>query len=342
MKQDREQLLKEQERLVRLHPMIDQQLRNISGVDHVGVGAKERGGELTGDLCFRVYVREKKPVGDLKAEEVIPSHIMGIQTDVLVKKSLEPIAADRGRHRPLRGGIQIRNQRVDEGKARNAGTLGVLVTKVVSSSSKLMGLTCQHVLAHGVYNLANPNAPTGLAVGQPDYSTCCCCVCGDVGYVFSVQKDADVDCGLVELKEDLVADISSSSMVNRIEGIGDISGVAQAVCFERVRKRGAGTQVTEGIVVDVRYEGSQILIRPTGGSSVFADFGDSGSVLVNDSDKIVGLVWAANRNQINFQSSSSSQGIFTRPEAVANHIGPVMSALGISIAGQDAILVVQF
>jgi hypothetical protein len=334
MRLKREDILLEQERLIRLRPMVEVQLKTIAGVDHVGVGVKEINNELSDHLCFRVYVKEKKPKHALQSSEVIPTDILGAKTDVLCKSEILRIS-DRKRHRPLSGGIQVRTERVDGDPPRLAGTLGILVTSTSSSSGKLMALTCHHVVSEGVYAPADPNASVGMKVGQPTYSTCCCCVCGDIGSVFKVQKDTNVDCALIDLKQNLVDDVSSSSMQNHIEGIGAITGVAQAVCFEHVRKRGAGTEITEGNVVEVMFDGGQILVRPIDGTMVFADFGDSGAVLVNDANKIIGLLWAANRNVTHFPNSSSS-GTFFRKEGVANHIGPVMGALGITIGGQDS------
>lgn len=314
--------------------MVESQLKQLANVDHVGVGVKEIDNELSDDLCFRVYVKEKKAKQFLQTSDLIPTEIFGAKTDVIRRSEIQDIS-DRSRHRPLRGGIQLRTERVDGARPRLAGTIGALVTSISSSSGKLMALTCQHVVSEGVFAPANPNAVVGMKVGQPTYSTCCCCVCGDIGTVFKVQKDANVDCALIDLKQNLIDDISSSSMQNFIEGIGGVNGVAQAVCFEHVKKRGAATELTEGTVVEVMFDGSQILIRPTAGTNVFADFGDSGAVLLNDANKIIGLVWAANRNVMDFPNSSSS-GTFFRKEGVANHIGAVMGALGITIAGQNS------
>ncbi|MEX6688086.1 hypothetical protein QTN47_11305 [Danxiaibacter flavus] len=334
MRQTREDILLEQERLIRLRPMVESQLKQLANVDHVGVGVKEINNELSDDLCFRVYVREKKAKQSLQPSDIIPTEIFGAKTDVIRRSEILDIS-DRGRHRPLRGGIQLRTERVDGSRPRLAGTIGALVTSISSSSGKLMALTCQHVVSEGVFAPANPNAVIGMKVGQPTYSTCCCCVCGDIGTVFKVQKDANVDCALIDLKQNLIDDISSSSMQNFIEGIGGVNGVAQAVCFEHVKKRGAATELTEGIVVEVVFDGSQILVRPDAGANVFADFGDSGAVLLNAANKVIGLIWAANRNVMDFPNSSSS-GTFFRKEGVANHIGAVMGALGITIAGQNS------
>ncbi len=334
MRPTREDILLEQERLIRLRPMVESQLKQLANVDHVGVGVKEVNNELSDDLCFRVYVKEKKAKQFLQSSDIIPVEIFGAKTDVIRRSEILDIS-DRSRHRPLRGGIQLRTERVDGDRPRLAGTIGALVTSISSSSGKLMALTCQHVVSEGVFAPTNPNLVIGMKVGQPTYSTCCCCVCGDIGTVFKVQKDANVDCALIDLKQNLVDDISSSSMQNIIEGIGGVNGVAQAVCFEHVKKRGAATEVTEGTVVEVMFDGSQILIRPIAGTNVFADFGDSGAVLLNDANKIIGLVWAANRNVMDFPNSSSS-GTFFRKEGVANHIGAVMGALGITIAGQNS------
>ena len=324
----------EQERLIRLHGMIAPQLKKYPNVDHVGVGIKEVGGELTDEICYRVYVRKKEPASTLSSEEVIPQKIMGIKTDILLKQELHKVE-DFDRYRPLRGGVMLRNQRYEhEGKVlRGAGTLGLIVNH--TASGELKGLTCHHVVDDGVHDPGNVNA-TGISIGQPRYiKCCCCCTYNEIGTVHSALKNATVDCALVDLEEDIRNDITDGDddFTNRIEGLGDVVGVAQAVCCELVHKRGAKTLVTHGQVIDVLYEGSQLLIR-SNDANPFADFGDSGSVIINDSNEVVGLLWAAIRSDQDLAGTANPRQIpFTRNHGVANHIGPVMTALGFTIAG---------
>ncbi|MDO1444634.1 hypothetical protein Q0590_00145 [Rhodocytophaga aerolata] len=338
-------MLLEQERLVRLHGMVEPQLIKYPGVDHVGVGVKEVKGDLTHELCFRVYVKKKRSLGELAPADTIPQKVMGIKTDVLEKGETYKVA-DFTTYRPLRGGVMIRNQRYqNEGETiRGTGTLGLIVTH--TASGELKGLTCHHVVDDGVHDPGDPNA-VGIEIGQPRYiKCCCCCTFNEFGEVHSARKDATVDCALVTLEADFRTAITNDGLTNRIEGIGDITGVAQAVCCERVRKRGAATQLTEGTVVDVLYDGSQLLIRSDTPGRSFADFGDSGAVLVNDAMQVVGLLWAAIRSDQDYlgvldnpatpDRETPSKVQLTRTHGVASHIGPVMSALGITIAGSGA------
>src|SRR5581483_4543646 len=83
-------------------------LREIPGVYHVSVGAKERGGRLAQEMCIRVYVRTKQPLESLAPRDRIPRELGGLQTDVNVVNGGRPLA-NFGRYRPVKGGIAITN-----------------------------------------------------------------------------------------------------------------------------------------------------------------------------------------------------------------------------------------
>ncbi len=310
----RAQLRAEQDRLLDLVPDVRSRLRHIPVVHSVGVGAKEVGGEVTDDFAFRVYVDLKLPLSELPADQRIPRQIHGIPTDVLTWTKSQMIL-DLTRHRPLKGGAQIRNEFV---KTREtvllAGTLGCLVQLNVSTRD-VMALSCEHVLL-------GAQASIGAVVAQPRYVvSCCCCPFNRIGKVFAARKNANVDCGIVQLDDDNVQEITAAGMLNQVLQIGALAGVAAPVCFEHVRKRGRTTDLTEGRVLDVLYDGSQILIQPTvANPQGFAEEGDSGAVVVNDANRVVGLLWATD--------------FPTRRLGVANHIGEVMRELNILIAGQ--------
>jgi hypothetical protein len=93
---------------------------------------------------------------------------------------------------------------------------------------------------------------------------------------------------------------------------------------DRVTKTGAATGTTTGIIIDVNYSEpvgqveygqGQILIKPVD-ELPFAAEGDSGSLVVADSNKAVGLLWGTN----------------TRGEGVACPIAPVLYAMNITLA----------
>jgi len=62
---------------------VEAKLRTYPGVHAVGIGEKYVDGKPTGEPSILVLVVEKKPLGQLKPEEVVPSEIEGIKTDVL-------------------------------------------------------------------------------------------------------------------------------------------------------------------------------------------------------------------------------------------------------------------
>lgn len=311
--ESREKRLDTQNRLLRLVPEVRWRLREVSGLTGVGVGAKEVGGEVTDEFAFRVYVDRKLAVDELPSNTRIPDRIKGVATDVLVKSSSKELV-DTSKHRPLIGGAQVKNQYVEGDDTHLAGTIGCLV-QMDNVTADIMALTCEHVILAG-------QATTGVLAGQPEYwVSCCCCVHGQIGPVFSAVNNDQVDCALIRLDDDIVEQINSGGTLNQVSGLGPLTGVAQAVCFEQVRKRGRTTETTAGQIVDVMYETSQILIHPTA-PATFAASGDSGSVVINSSDQVVGLLWATDA--------------VTKTRGVANHIGEVMRELGIVIAGQDA------
>ena len=59
----------------------------MKGVLGVGCGPRERGGKNCPDEpCLIVYVREKKPRGRLRPDQIIPSEFNGVPTDVVVPR----------------------------------------------------------------------------------------------------------------------------------------------------------------------------------------------------------------------------------------------------------------
>jgi hypothetical protein len=61
----------------------EQWLFQIPGVFGVGLGPKMSAGKLTGELAIQVYVEKKRALQDLSEEEIIPSYIKDVVTDVI-------------------------------------------------------------------------------------------------------------------------------------------------------------------------------------------------------------------------------------------------------------------
>jgi hypothetical protein len=125
----------------------------------------------------------------------------------------------------------------------------------------------------------------------------------------------------------LIEPIDTTSLVNNIPSLGAPSGSAFSTVGEKARKYGAQTKMTDG---EVSYiVSSQIIPYVKGNAlftdqlvleryvnSIYADQGDSGSVVLNDSNQVIGLLYAV--------STKSKLGF-------ANRIHSVLSALQVSI-----------
>jgi hypothetical protein len=337
---NREEILAKQQRLIDRYEQAAAVLKRVPGVLSVGVGARERRGELLPEIVYRVYVAAKIDEAVLPKAYRVPKSVCGFPTDVIVKPDVDVVSSsssgvfvpnwDTEKYRPLRGGSQVRTEKFEGDNRRGMGTIGCLAT---TADGKMVALTTQHVACAGTeFNVgagsasSGSGAATGFAcagvkVGQPRHITCCCCCTyNEIGAVLRSQKTAELDCAIVDLDQDTKDGVTAGSTLNEVAELGTITGVAQAVCFSEVRKRGIATRLTRGTVVDVLYEGSQILINPLPEFPRFAYFGDSGAVIVDGDGKVVGLLWGADRA--------------TRNRGVANHIGPVLAAMSISIAGQ--------
>jgi hypothetical protein len=154
--------------LRRLHQDAEAALMRHAGVIGVGFGVKERGGQLTDEPAFRVYVREKKERAELDPADIVPATFQGVATDVLdacylVKDAVESDAcADHITHDPLLGGITIAVYGWTPGAGLEAGgTLGFLATidKGAESPHNIAFVTNRHVVG--------PNAKPGTSVYQP-------------------------------------------------------------------------------------------------------------------------------------------------------------------------------
>lgn len=278
-------------------------LRAIAGVLGVGFGLKEVGGALTPVPAWRVYVGHKRPRRGLPASELVPASLDGVATDVVEKLTTTATSGAA----PASFGAAIANAR------GVPGTAGLLAWMVDIDEPVL--LTNHHVLFgagaarhEAVWLVDGPRAmPTFRRVGRSLYGT--------LGVVAHDTFEYHVDCA--------VGSIDGDEALRR-GWHGDVE-VAVAEPGARVRKVGAATGLTDGIVVDVAYPDAllvdghaqpaprQILVSPLRPAARFSAEGDSGAGLRNAGGATVGLVWGCNH----------------RGETVACHIAPVLSVLGV-------------
>ncbi|MCP4632621.1 MAG: hypothetical protein GY855_06805 [candidate division Zixibacteria bacterium] len=328
-------LHEEQKKLPKVHAEVERELKKIPGVIAVDIGFKETTDKITDTISFIVYVEEKVKESDLSPEHVIPKEIHGVQTDVkkIASASFSSTTLpDTEKHRPIMGGIQIGNGIKSSTGSYSRGTLGCLAK--LNSDNSVVALGNHHVMfgngAHGE-TIGNND---GSKMGQPEYwESCYCCDCDKIGNLIGGFRDGTVDCAISTVDDDI-------ERVNEIEEIGTIAGMApvqniggidtSVLIGDPVKKRGKTSGLKNGTVQSINYSinisgtlfTGQIHVTPDNPAEKFQDFGDSGSVLVNASNQVVGLLFSApyKPGTTDFDGSG-----------VANKIHEVTSKLNISI-----------
>jgi hypothetical protein len=285
---------------------------NIVGV---GVGPKIRKGKSTATASIRFYVERKLPLKAIPKGDRLPERINGVPTDVVETGRLfaqVPIA--QRRLRPAKGGCSVGF------KATGfvmAGTFGCLVT----DGPRRFILSNNHVLAdENALPLHSPIFQPGLLDGG--------LVPGDriarlkkFVRIRKLPATNRVDCAIAALDTPAVAVPSILPSVGRLGS----AKPEPATVGMRVHKHGRTTGYTRGHVIDVSADVNvtydfgvarfidQMIIVGDGGS--FSDSGDSGALIVRRAgNRATGLLFAG--------SSSHT---------IANHIGDVLTALGVTL-----------
>jgi hypothetical protein len=201
-----------------------------------------------------------------------------------------------------------------EGDYVFTGTLGCIVRD--NGSGDMMMLSNFHVMC------VDNTWAAGDTMAQPSLVDTGTCPADIVGTLTRAELNQDVDAA--------VATITARGNACEIVDIGDIEGSAEAAIDMQVRKRGRTTGLTNGRVTSIDYSTNvdygdglgvvtlknQIRIVNESPSTFFGKKGDSGSVVVNEDNEVVGLYFAGN--------VSGTVG-------VANSIAAVLSALNVSL-----------
>jgi len=327
-------------------------LMAIPGVLHVSVGLKESNEKIVGEqLCIRVYVKEKRAHNEIPITELIPTEINGIPTDVNTVGEFE-FQIDNTRYRPIKGGIQVTNRIIDVNDAGtntqiSRGTLGCIA--IDNTDNAPVMLSNWHVLCANTGKNGDKvfqPAPTSLPpVSLLDLPLPPADDTDKIGIVRRNKVNDKVDAAIASVDVSSCCHCCGIHYTNEINGLSvagrpprnTIVGDERAVSGMTVFKVGQSTLRTEGVVVDdnhpsfsITREGStysftgQIAIRNVDNSLPFSNHGDSGSVVINLENKIVGLIFAAGRNV-------PVHGVQQPFVSIANHIGDVLTALNIRI-----------
>jgi len=269
--------------------------KNVVGV---GIARKVVAGRDTDEMCVVVFVERKVPVDELRRRDVIPKAVKSVKTDVVETGRIVALQSRTSRIRPAPGGVSIGHYRI------TAGTLGVVVRRG----------GVRHVLSNN-HVLANENrAQPGDAILQPgpyDGGTQADRIAGLTAFVpiyfdgfwawllglFGLAPPARniVDAAIARPMAD--ADVS-----DEVLQIGLVSGTALATLGMAVQKSGRTTGLTSGRIVAVAatisvwYGYKLARFRDQVVTDAKSDGGDSGSLIVDMTNRAVGLLFAGSTN----------------------------------------------
>ncbi|MFI1417531.1 IPT/TIG domain-containing protein [Streptomyces sp. NPDC020731] len=273
-----------------------------------GIGLKRIGDTYVEELALIVYIPDKLPPTRLPAEAAIPPTWEGYATDV-VESRPEPLALlnDTSFSDAPRGGVTIG---WEDPFQVHIGTLGCVAQRRSDGARRL--LTANHVTPApgiGVFQ-PHPTAPQSKLVGTVEL------------------QGTDWDCALLE------PDPGRATPDCSVLDIGALTGSSTAQpddhLFKAVRKRGRATGFTSGVVVarmnpgQVGTERLRVDTFPFGG--LFLWHGDSGSVLVDASDQVIGLLVQGDEMLPDSTSTNPTAAV-----GLALPIVPVLDELSIEI-----------
>ncbi len=300
---------------------VSKRLFTKPNITATGIGYKRTAGKITGELCIVCSVETKVALTSLRERDIIPRSIDGIATDVYPTGAIHALSLPTGRFRPAPGGVSTGHIHI------TAGTLGCLVKR----NDKTFILSNNHVLANS--NMASPGdmilqpGPFDGGTVEKDQiarlteyvpiifenETGRCifarAITGAFNFFARITGSSTrlesinisstsnlVDCAIAE-------PFSEGDVVNEILKIGTITGTAEGILDMQVKKSGRTTGLTTGII-----EQTDATVRVNFGSgktALFADQliagpmsrgGDSGSVVLNSLDEVVGLLFAGSTN----------------------------------------------
>ncbi len=297
------------------------ELQSKPNVVATGVGFKMTNGKKTGELALICSVDRKKAKKNLSENDLIPSSIQNIPTDVFPSGGFYALQDPTQRYRPAPGGVSIGHIFI------TAGTLGCLVQK----NGKKFILSNNHVLAN------SNDADIGDAIVQPgptdggDYpedwiaklsefipihfengnggSTCpfanaAASALNGIAAMIGSKTRLKPQRSMAQAEENKVdcaiAEPNDPNDVNKeIMQIGTIQGVVEGALGMEVKKSGRTTSLTQGTIEQI-----DVTVQVSYGSNKVATFvdqlmtgnmsagGDSGSVVLDMDNKICGLLFA--------------------------------------------------
>ncbi|MBI3616582.1 MAG: hypothetical protein HY211_08740 [Candidatus Omnitrophica bacterium] len=261
----------------------ESKLLKKSNVVGVGIGKKIKGGKRTGRACLKVYVEKKVAKERLSKQDLVPPWIAEVETDVVEVGKIRPLASNRQRSRPARGGASIGHYKI------TAGTLGCLVKD--KKTGKALILSNNHVLAN------SNEAQKGDSIIQPGAA--------DGGKnpkdkIAELERWVKISFGNRANTVDaaVALPLNDKDVSPAISSIGIPKGTVKGTVGLVIQKTGRTTDHTLGEIQDIHatvrvdYDGKTALFRNQILTSAMSQGGDSGSLVLDQKRRAVGLLFA--------------------------------------------------
>lgn len=283
----------------------------------VGIGFKQIAGKKTDILSIVCSVTKKVPLPELSKKDKVPEKIKGIRTDIVETGVIKALKSRTDRWRPAPGGVSIGHEKI------TAGTLGCLVKR----DGFIQILSNNHVLANS--NNASIGDAI-LQPGKYDGGRLMDRIATLSGFVPIEFSGVPDGCGIskmivfclnllakitasksrlqsinIEQKENLVdaaiaEPLDINNVVKEIMGLGYINGLnILPKLGMKIQKSGRTTALTQGeilqlnVTVQVQYgEGKIALFTDQMLAGDMCDGGDSGSVVLDENNHLMGLLFA--------------------------------------------------
>ena len=307
----------------KVRQQVQKKLLKKANVIGVGVGFKEKAGKKTDELALVVLVQEKVPLETLAKKDVVPEEVAGVRTDVKRIGRVVAYQTPTDRWRPAPPGVSIGHYAI------TAGTFGAVVRD--AATNELLILSNNHVLANSNdARIGDPILQPGPADGGRDpqdriadlkrfvklsfkssdgggsgsecplarfISALLNSLAGATGSNTRLQPVMAQVSNLVDAA--VAKPVEDSAIKDEILKIGKVSGTVEATVGMAVKKSGRTTGFTQGTItvvdttIDVGYGGGRVAtFEHQLLSSDMSEPGDSGSLLVDNENRVVGLLFA--------------------------------------------------
>lgn len=311
------------ERISRILRQNEKKLLSLRNVVGLGLGYKIIQGRTTNKPAIMVLVKEKIPDEKLLGRNCIPKVLSNTPTDVIEVGEVKLLEARIEKIRPAKPGMSIGHYKI------TAGTFGALVKD--KKTGKPLILSNNHVLANATDG-NDGRAAIGDAILQPgvhdggtssdviaylerfvpitkNTTTSSCPIVKSVekiinGFLKVVKPDYEISFIKKTLSRNLIdaavaRPVKDEYVSSDIVGLGEITGIQEPSIGMTVQKSGRTTGITSSQIKAMNVV-IKVMLGP-GEEATFYDQiltgpmaqpGDSGSIVVDENIKAVGLLFA--------------------------------------------------